>query len=270
MKTGVALSGGGALGAAHIGVLETLTKNNIKIDQISGTSAGSIIAGIYASGGLEAINRFFEDMIKHDVFNPKKSFKITTPVKIFNLVFEQVNKYLVEDISQTKIPIYVASTDVESGNPVVFNSNQQGKLLDIIKSSCAYPGVFPIQNIANHNYIDGGITYNLPSLPLKNEVDYLIGSNLYGIYHLDIQSIRNFNSARILIRSIDIIQRQLAELYTKECDFCFDMNLGNNLKWYSFNKIVPIREEGLKLAKRQLPKLIKNLESKKVRNIPSK
>lgn len=257
MKIGLALSGGGALGAAHIGVIEELEKNNIKIDEIAGTSAGSIVAGIYASGGIDAVNKFFDEISAMEIFNQKRPFKIVTPTRFFELVFETIDKYTADKIEDTKIPLHIAATDLRSGEPVIFSA---GDMIQAIRASSAYPGVFPIQKFNSHELIDGGITSNLPSTAIRDKVDFLIGSNLYEINNLSSSAMVKLNRARILLRSIDIIQKQLADLYARECDFCFNLNF-QPLRWYSFNKIGEIRKSGSRAATEQINDLIQKINS---------
>lgn len=252
-KIGLALSGGGALGVAHIGVIEVLEENNIKIDQISGTSAGSIIAAIYASGGLESLNQFFDEVSELEIFNQKKPFKIVTPSKFFDLVFMSVDKYCADNIEDTKIPLSVVATDIKTGELKIFKS---GNTIEVIRASCAYPGVFPVQVLDGEFYIDGGTSCNLPTTPIKNSVNFLIGSNLYSLNELSEESLDRLNRAKVIIRSLDIMQRQIAEFYERECDFCFKIS-PNNLKWYSFNKIKSIREKGTEQARQQVSDLLR-------------
>ncbi len=255
MKIGLALSGGGALGAAHIGVLEELERNNIKIDEIAGTSAGAIVAAIYAHSGLEALIGFFEKIAKLDIFSQKRPFNLTTPAKLYEAIFEIVDKYTDENLEDAKIPIYVTATDIKSGDCDTFSS---GNTIAVLKASCAYPAVFPMQSYKDSKYIDGGITCNLPSEVLRPNVDFLIGSNLYGISELSDKEVSKLNRITTLVRSLDVIQRQLADLYARECDFCFQI-APNYLKWYSFNKIEPIKNIGLEQARDQLPGLLQAL-----------
>jgi NTE family protein len=252
MKIGLALSVGGALGAAHISVLEELEKHSIKIDEVSGTSSGSLIAAIYATGGLDQVNQFFAEISKLDFFSHKKPFRVTTPAKFFDLVFQVVGKYCTEKIEKTPLKLSIIATDLVSGEPVVF---QRGNTIDALKASCAYPGVFPVQKLNDHLYIDGGTTWNLPARFIAKNVDFLIGSDLYPIDSLDREKASKMNRAAILLRTFDIIQKELANFAARECDFCFKMELGV-LKWYSFNKVDSIKREGRAQAKKQIKQLV--------------
>lgn len=256
MKIGLALSGGGVLGAAHIGVLEQLEKNNIKIDHISGTSAGSIIAAVYASGGLDAVNNFVEDITKLEYFGEKRPLKIISPARFFDQVFNIVSKYTEKNIEDTQIKLSIVATDIALGNEETF---EQGQMVKTIMASSAYPGVFPIQEINDKLYFDGGVTRNLPADGLT-DCDFKIGSNLYSIKQLENDKIRSMNRIQLISRTIDIYQKELAENFASQCDFCFELDSGS-MKWYSFDKIKEIRESGIKQAEIQIRGLLDSLNN---------
>ena len=87
MSIGLALSGGGAKGAAHIGVLEALQDNNIKVDYISGTSSGSIIAGLYAAGYTP--NEILRIIVKHTKNTSLLDYDKTAPFKLMKILFSK-------------------------------------------------------------------------------------------------------------------------------------------------------------------------------------
>ena len=257
MKIGLALSGGGALGAAHIGVLEELEKNHIKIDEISGTSAGAIMAAIYASGGLKALDAFFDEVTKIAFFNQKRPFDLITPVKFYDKIFEIFKGYCKGSIEDMPIKLLVAATNIGTGKRRVFKS---GNTVKAVRASSAYPGVFPMQTIDGQLYVDGGITCTLPAELIRETSDFVIGSELYGITQIPSEKIKKINRALLLVRTLDILQMQLSAEFSKQCDFCFRMN-PETLKWYSFNKMVEIRERGRVQARDQIKELLKRLDS---------
>lgn len=141
MSLGLALSGGGAKGAAHIGVLEALNDNNIKVDYIAGTSSGSIIAGLYAAGYTP--NEILRIIVKHtknknildyDKMAPFKLMKLLMSKKINLSGFIKGNKieYLIreymsnkgiKDISEFNMPIAIPIVNVKTGEVVYYTNN---------------------------------------------------------------------------------------------------------------------------------------------------
>lgn len=191
-KIGLALSGGGARGAAHIGVLKQLEALNIPIDYIAGTSIGSIIGGLYASGysaaELEVLiadidwDSAFSDSTnraslpmrqkldetdflidfelgvdKRGVLVPKGVLQGQRLRLILNDIFRGVT--LIDDFDQLPIPFRTVASDIEHGKPVVFHS---GDIVSAVQASMAVPGVFAPIEINGMMLVDGGVTNNLP------------------------------------------------------------------------------------------------------------
>ncbi|MGQ9701633.1 MAG: patatin-like phospholipase family protein [bacterium] len=168
MKLGIALGGGGAKGLAHIGVLEALEENGIKLDYVAGTSIGAIIGAIYClKGNTESLRDITLDIIESPEFKKldieKFYTKGSTALETFkNKLFEKYyfgtlffKKSIVKNeatenlfiklfgekmFSQLKIPFICNSLDINSGDEVVFSS---GLLYKAVWASCAIPGIFP-------------------------------------------------------------------------------------------------------------------------------
>lgn len=203
-KIGLVLSGGGAKGFAHIGVLKVIDSLDIKIDYIAGTSMGAIIGSLYASGysgkQLDSIFRAvnFEDVIndnlprsaktfyerdnseKYAVTLPFTKFKVNLPSalsrgqNVFNLL--SMLTLHVTDISnfdQLPIPFFCMATDVETGKAVILD---QGNLAQAVTASGAFPSLFQPVIIDDRVLIDGGVINNYPIDELKAKgMDIIIG-----------------------------------------------------------------------------------------------
>jgi len=142
MSLGLALSGGGAKGAAHIGVLEALNDNNIKIDYISGTSSGSIIAALYAAGYapneiLRILVRYTKNtnILDYDKAAPFKLMKLVFSKRINlsgfikgdrieNLIRQYMNKKNIKNISDFNMPIAIPIVNVKTGEVVYYTNNK--------------------------------------------------------------------------------------------------------------------------------------------------
>ena len=206
-KIGLSLSGGGAKGYAHIGVLKVLDSLGVKVDYISGTSMGAIVGGLYASGytGKE-IEKVVMETDFYTIIANEKNRKETTffdksvdkyilniPVKDgkFNVLPKaistgQKNIYLlkelfknvsaINDFSKLPIPFMCIATNLESGKIEIF---EQGDLVSSIMASSAFPSLMDPVKINDSLYIDGAMTINYPSKPLKDKgIDIVIGVDL--------------------------------------------------------------------------------------------
>lgn len=182
-KIGLALSGGGAKGIAHLGVLKALEERHIPIDMISGVSAGSIVGALYADGhSYDELLDFFQrcnlfqmvslNLPKYGGFATMKGFRDSLKELL------QAKKF--EDL---KIPTIINATDMSNGRNVYFSS---GDLLDCIIASSTVPIFFRPTKIKGKLYIDGGIFCNLPAEILrKNNCDIVIGVHVNPINNID-------------------------------------------------------------------------------------
>lgn len=173
-KIGIALSGGGARGIAHLGLLKVLEENQIKPDIISGTSAGSMIGAFY-SGGYE-IEEIIEIVKNNDffgisniLFGKQGIFDMKNFEKLFLKYFPENN------FSTLKIPLFVTATDVINGKTVYFSEGELSKAL--MASSCI-PVIFQPITYQGMTLIDGGVLNNFPIEPLQKRSDILIGSHV--------------------------------------------------------------------------------------------
>lgn len=206
-KIGLSLAGGGAKGFAHIGVLKVLDSLGVKVDYISGTSMGAIVGGLYASGytGKEiekiVLDTDFYSIIANEKTRQDASFFnksvdkyiLTIPVKDgkINVLPKaistgQKNIYLLKelfknvstitDFSKLPIPFMCIGTNLESGKMKIFES---GDLVSSIMASSAFPSLMDPVKIGDSLYIDGAMTINYPSKPLRDKgIDIVIGVDL--------------------------------------------------------------------------------------------
>ncbi len=203
-KLGVVLSGGGAKGLAHIGVLKLIEEAGIKIDYIGGTSMGAIIGGLYAAGynahqldsifqqtDYEAIVRDFMPRIAKNFYQkenderyaftlPYKNFKLTVPSSLSKGLYNYnlINRltYHVKDISnfnELPIPFLCVATNIETGQEVVL---REGNLTQAVLASGAFPTLYAPVEINEHYLVDGGVLNNFPAKHVKNMgADIIIG-----------------------------------------------------------------------------------------------
>ncbi len=243
-KIGVTLSGGGAKGFAHIGILQALDSAGLKVDYITGTSMGSVVGGLYAAGysgdSIEALSRRIDWNLlfstapqleairieEKDEFNkyvlevPVKKGKISIGTGIiegqelwlkFAELFHPV--YNVTDFSKLSIPFKCIGTDLSTGDAVVMD---KGNIITCIRASMAIPSVFTPVEYQGKILVDGGVVNNFPVLDVKAMgADLVIGVNLN----------KGLDKAQDLETIFDILL-QLAffkdadyfEKHRKECD----------------------------------------------------
>ena len=189
-KVGLVLSGGGAKGLAHIGVLKTLDSLNIKVDYIAGTSMGAVVGGLYASGysakQLDSIfskldvnallqdytpreSKSFYEKRNDEIYAltlPFSNFKLGLPSGLskglynFNLI-SRLTKHVshIREFNQLPIPFLCIATDLETGNQVVL---EKGILAEAIIASGALPTLYNPIEINGRLLIDGGVVNNYP------------------------------------------------------------------------------------------------------------
>jgi NTE family protein len=193
-KIGLALSGGGARGAAHVGVLRVLEELRVPIDYIAGTSMGSIVGGLYASGmSVDEIEQALVDIEWDEVFKDRRprekrrfrrklddytfliDYKIgvdekekslnIAPALIQGQKFDLIlNRYLlpvatVRDFNRLRIPFRAVATDIVTGDAVVLG---RGELTRAIRASMAVPAAFAPVEVGDQLLVDGGVSNNLP------------------------------------------------------------------------------------------------------------
>src|SRR5215471_5465857 len=163
-KIGVALGGGFARGLAHIGVLKVLEEENIPIDFIAGTSVGSVIGAAYASGICGKEMEEIAALVRFKDFSRLTFSRFGLFSNDKMALF--LNKFLrCKTFEELRIPLAVTATDILTGEPVVFTS---GNLVDPVRASCAYPGMFLPVNIDGRLLVDGLLAHGVPAAPLRD------------------------------------------------------------------------------------------------------
>lgn len=169
-KTGVSLSGGGALSLAHIGVLEALDSAGVKIDCITGCSFGSLVAVLYAEGySPDDIYRIFKKEKVHRIVSLyRPNCKITSGVVSNKHLKRKLAKYLPHNsFDSLKIKFYCSVTDMDSNCVRYVGSG--GHLVEYVIASLSLPGLFPPVKIDDVYYLDGGSQDMMPWKPLVEE-----------------------------------------------------------------------------------------------------
>lgn len=157
-RIGLALGGGAARGFAHIGVLQVLEEQGIKPDLVVGTSAGSLVAALYAAGKtpieLGSMAMTMDESSLTDWMFPGRSL----------MKGEALAKYVRgftggQQIEQMRLPLGIVATDLKNGQPILFRRGDPGIA---VRASSSVPGVFEPVKIAGHEYVDGGLVSPVP------------------------------------------------------------------------------------------------------------
>jgi NTE family protein len=173
----LALGGGFARGIAHIGVLKVLEEENIPIHFVAGTSVGALIGAAYCSGlsvgELEEVASHVR--FKHFARWTLSRYGFASNQRMIGFLNSVLK---VKTFEELRIPLAVATTDFSTGEGVVFRS---GPLIDPVRASCAYPGMFLPVKIDGRLLIDGMLAHAVPTRPLREmSMDPVLAVNLRG------------------------------------------------------------------------------------------
>ncbi|MBK8724265.1 MAG: patatin-like phospholipase family protein [Saprospiraceae bacterium] len=226
MKIGMAFSGGGARGVAHIGVLKAFEENNIQLDVVSGTSAGSIVAALYANGfSSEDMMEFVRDTTIFKFF----SMRLPTGGLVKTTFLEEKILKMIphNDFAKLNIPLKIAVTNLTKGIPEI---KEKGSIV------------------------------NLPARVIKKDCNLLIGSNL--IPYVDIDNHELTTMKEIGIRCFDLVVNQNTTIDVDSCDLIINHFGLRNMTLFSISKADEIFQIGYESALKIIPQLIQTLESK--------
>lgn len=253
-KSGIALSGGGARGAAHIGVLQALFENDIHLDNVSGTSAGSIVGALYCKG--------YEPL---EILRIAKTPSFTRIFKIglINRSFTQLSylesfleEHLKEDsFDALKIPFHVCVSNINSGK---FEIISEGKIIKYLMASCAFPLLFNPITINGSTYIDGGLLNNLPIEPLLGKCNTIIGVSLCPHEHIS-----DFKGRRsIAIRCMQLGIWNTVQLRLAQCDISIEIEKAYSYGMFEIKKTDTLFEIGYETTMARIPEIKRELMMK--------
>lgn len=246
-QCGIVLSGGGARGYAHLGVLQALHDYRIEPDAISGASVGSVVGMMIADGKKPC------EIV--EIFGSPSLFKlvdVNLPVTgLFKLsVFDKTIKKTMQakTFEQLQKKLFVTATNITLAKEEVFSS---GDLLSVVKASSSIPVVFPPVKINNYEYLDGGIMNNFPIEPLEGVCESIIGVNVIPIgYRNDFTNLRNIAERTFHLS----ISRPVFEKSYK-CDLFIQPEGLENYNLLDFSMGEKIFELGYETAVKELDKL---------------
>ncbi len=243
MKIGLALSGGGIRGIAHVGVLQALEENNIKIEAVAGTSAGSIVATLYAMGYNPyyiylLFKRYAKDIINirskilirgisNFIKNNKTGITGLSDGKIFEKMYEELaNKKGFRVIGDIKMPLVISAVDIVEEKEYIFTNCASRKNINdnyiteisigrAVRASSSFPAVFCPCEFKNHVFMDGGVLNNIPTGELKKAYDGKIMSVNFESDSVD----NSYDIMNIIMKTLDIMGNKLSANSLQKSDF---------------------------------------------------
>ena len=282
MSFGIALSGGGAKGAAHIGVLMALHENNLIPSSVSGTSMGAIVGGLYAIGyspkQLKEIMTKFSKNYRHYIdpcysnyFMALTEFftrsTISMPGFIKGQKVEQFLRKLTRDIKITdaKLPLVIPAVDLISGKTIAYTNKlpqtstypnivweDNIKLHSAMRASASLPAIFYPKRIDKKVLVDGGITHIVP-------IDLLIETGEKNILAINIsqeyEKPKNTNIFEVTTHSFELMQNELKNFSFGKEKFTITPKLPKDAEMLSFSDMPKFIKSGYDATIKEIPKL---------------
>jgi NTE family protein len=199
MALGLVLSGGGARGISHLGVLKALEEFGVRPDYISGTSAGALTGALYSYGYKP--DQILEFVLTTSFFRSMRIAWTWKGLLSLESLHTILLKYLpINSFDSLKIPLVVAATDLKNGKVEYFS---EGELIGPLLCSSCVPAVFNPYRFNGQLYLDGGIMDNLPVKAIYDKCDVIIGSHCNFITsEFDVKNLRSVIE-RTLIMAIN-------------------------------------------------------------------
>jgi len=248
-KVALVLGGGSAKGFAHVGVIRILEQEKIPIHMIVGTSAGSLIGGIYAANPDSFQLEWSAYAIdKNDILDISIVYSKMGPVQGARLeaFVEQTAK--VKKIEDTKIPFYPIATDLNTGETVIL---EKGSLAKAIRASSAIPGIFVPVAFGNRTLVDGGVTNNIAcDVARQKGADIVIAVNLQkDIKDTDINTVFD-----IIGQSLSIMMHANNKTKLRYADVVIEPDT-KEVSLFDFSQKKRLVEEGMKAARKAIPRI---------------
>ncbi|MFN0189091.1 MAG: patatin-like phospholipase family protein [Bacteroidia bacterium] len=248
-KVQLCLSGGGARGFAHLGVVEALYEMGIGISRISGTSAGAM-AGTFLAAGYEP--RIVLDLLmKNKIFRMFRGSFSGGLLRMDNVV-TFLDQHLPVTFEELKFPVYVAVTDLLTGKLHYLNS---GDVKPIILGSCSIPGLFKPVKYKQMLLVDGGVLNNLPVEPLQKYKDRIIGVHVNPVGELTKIS----STWSVLERTFHLCVFSNTAYREAQCDVLIEPAELKNTKVFDYKKAKDFYKMGYQQALLQREEILLKL-----------
>ena len=251
---GLALGGGAARGFAHIGVIQVLEENGIKVDLVAGTSAGSLVAALYASGlhgkELATLADGMDEGAITDWAFPTRG--LIRGEALARFVREKTGNKTIEKMA---LPLGIVATDLSTGEPILFRTGDTGAA---VRASSAVPTIFQSVTIGTHDYVDGGLVSPVPVRFARQ-----MGAEL--IIAVDISSPPldkpGSDALHMLLQTVAIMGRSINGFELKEADVVLRPKL-DGISSADFSARKRSIQAGREMALAMLPQIRQRIEAK--------
>lgn len=249
MTIGLCLSGGGARGIYHIGVLKAIQEKKINIAICSATSVGALMASLYFGGvAIDRIIEIAKDTRWFNFIRPSLPSKGLVDLDYLKNILE--DKLISKTFEQLDIPCKFTATNLSTGQLVIF---EKGDIIKPVLASCSVPMLFKPVVINNELYLDGGILMNMPSSIIRNQCDLLIGVSLLPISNL---SPNELNSGlKVLSRVLELSVHHSCINQNQLCDILIESPELSRFSKYDLREMNSLAEMGYETARNALSKL---------------
>jgi NTE family protein len=253
---GLALGGGFARGLVHIGVLKVLEEEQIPVTAVAGTSAGAVVGACFCSGLSAAeMSRIarrlrFKDFARWTL--DRGGFYSND-----RLIHFLHHVLPCQDFSELKVPLAVVATEFPTGHPVIFES---GSIAEAVRASCAYPGVFTPVSVNGVLHVDGMLSYEVPTTPLKQRgIECVMGVLLRQEPDLHATP-RHFLD--VTVQCFAIAQARMSAQWMQDADMLLQPDV-NGYAFDEFEKADELIAIGEAAMRAELPKLKEQLRLQK-------
>lgn len=274
MKLGLAMSGGGIKGAAHIGVIQALQEENIKVDIVGGTSIGSIVAALYAmeytpKEMLKLFNYFSKLIFKNSAMYTDPRGKKLLSIQAGGLysgeniafAIEEAGKYKnIKKLQDLKIPIVIPAVDLRDSEKYVFTN--MGKINDkylnkadisiAVRASSSYPAIFAPCIYNKHKFVDGGILDNIP----VEEVKKIGADKVIAVRFKLNKTSRTIGLRSTLNKAIDIMFSKIEGEEVKKADYVIEIDT-QDVNPFDFKQANKCYKYGYLQAKKEIANIKK-------------
>ncbi len=245
---GLALGGGFARGLAHIGVLKVLEENHIPIDFVAGTSVGSVVGAMYCSGVSARELEEIAGLVRFKDF-ARWTFSLLGFASNDRMV-QLLQRFIkVKNFEELRIPLAVSATDFTTGEAVTFRS---GALVDAVRASCAYPGMFLPVEVNGRLLVDGMLAHAVPTYPVRD-----IGAERVIAVYLNANWV-NLSGPRhvfdVIGQCFSIAQQRMCGLWQPAADLILEPDV-RGFSYDAFDHAAELIAAGENAAREALPLL---------------
>jgi NTE family protein len=249
---GIALSGGAARGIAHVGVLRALTENNIPIDYVAGTSAGSLVGGAFATGmPLDEIEDLGRNLRWRDVGRMTVSrMGVQTNDRLEQYLRERLPVTRFEDL---RIPFAAVATELKSGAAVILRDH--GDVPFAIRASCAIPGWYvPVTDEQGRQLVDGGLVAVIPSSVARS-----FGADIVIAVDVNAEGAKFIGSTSsvigVVLQSMLVVQKTASHHQLSLSDYVIKPKVGH-IRWDEMGRGEELIAAGYRAGLESVPEIL--------------